>query len=245
MFIQAKQNRVFQDIIDQVQEAILEGKLKAGDKLPPERKLKDVFQTSRGTLREALRVLEQKGLITIKTGTAGGAIVKKITNHKLSESLDLLIRSQKVSLEDLSQFRKDVEGMVTRLAAKKAGKEDIESLKNILAKEEMYVKKGISEWDNFISTDNDFHMALAQIAGNQVYESVLQTVHENIDRYYNKFLTKEQSMMEENFRDMCNITMAIEKGNPDKAQSLARDHVKRFNKFMKEAGIANLFKPIE
>ena len=51
MFQQAKQNRVFQDVIDQIQEAILQGKLKAGDKLPAERELKEMFKTSRGTLR--------------------------------------------------------------------------------------------------------------------------------------------------------------------------------------------------
>ena len=73
MFKKAKQTRVFQDVVEQVQDAILNGKLKPGSKLPPERALKDMFNTSRGTLREALRVLEQKGLIDIKLGVAGGA----------------------------------------------------------------------------------------------------------------------------------------------------------------------------
>jgi len=94
MFQEAKQNRIFQDVIVQIQEAILQGKLKAGDKLPPERELKEMFKTSRGTLREALRVLEQKGLIRIKTGVNGGAIVKPLTTHQVSESLALLIRYQ-------------------------------------------------------------------------------------------------------------------------------------------------------
>lgn len=58
MFQEARQNRTFQNVIDQIQEAILQGRLKAGDKLPPERELKEMFNTSRGTLREALRVLE-------------------------------------------------------------------------------------------------------------------------------------------------------------------------------------------
>ncbi len=74
MFQKAKQNRIFQDVVDQIQEAILQGRLKAGNKLPSERELQEIFQTSRGTLREALRVLEQKGLITIKTGVSGGPL---------------------------------------------------------------------------------------------------------------------------------------------------------------------------
>ncbi len=237
MFQQAKQSRVFQDIINQIQEAILEGKLKAGDKLPAERKLKELFQTSRGTLREALRVLEQKGLITIKTGTNGGAIVKNVTTQKISESLDLLIRSQKVSLNDLAQFRKDVEGIVTGLAAKKASDENMGALNTILQKEQDLVETGIDQWDNFIDTDNAFHMELARIAGNPIYESILQTVHDNINRYYNRFLVKEHQIMIKNYEDMCAIVEAVENRDHVRARSLARKHVKRFNKFMEAENV--------
>ncbi|MCP4669772.1 MAG: FadR family transcriptional regulator, partial [Desulfobacula sp.] len=110
MFKKAKQNRVFQDVVDQIQNAILNGELAPGSKLPPERALKDMFDTSRGTLREALRVLEQKGLIEIKLGVAGGAIVKRIDTEPIAESLALLIRSGKVSLKHLSEFRILIEG---------------------------------------------------------------------------------------------------------------------------------------
>ena len=105
MFRQARQSRIFEDVIDQIQEAILTGELSVGDKLPAERNLKEMFRTSRGTLREALRVLEQKGLITIKTGTNGGAIVKCPTTDQITESLTLLLRYEKVSLRDLAEFR--------------------------------------------------------------------------------------------------------------------------------------------
>ena len=78
MFKQAKHNKVFQDIVDQIQNAIINNTFKPGNKLPAERELKEKFNTSRSTLREALRVLEQKGLIEIRPGVSGGAIVKKI-----------------------------------------------------------------------------------------------------------------------------------------------------------------------
>jgi len=87
MFKKAKQNRVFQDVVEQIQDAILSGELEPGAKLPAERELKEMFNTSRGTLREALRVLEQKGLIQIKLGVAGGAIVKQIDTDPMAESL--------------------------------------------------------------------------------------------------------------------------------------------------------------
>ncbi len=234
MFQQAKQNRVFQDVIYQIQEAILQGRLKAGDKLPAERELKEMFKTSRGTLREALRVLEQKGLIRIKTGANGGPIVKAVTTHQVSESLALLIRYQSVSLRDLAEFREGVEGIVAALAAERAKKEDIDNLKQLLREAKIYLDEGIARWNDFIHVDNILHMELAHIAGNPVYESVLQTVHDNINRYYNRFLSKEGEIMKENYRDMCKIVKAVEDGQSKKARLLVQDHVNRFNRFMED-----------
>jgi len=112
MFQAAKQTKVFQDVVEQIQEAIFDGRLETGQTLPAERELKGIFNISRGTLREALRVLEQKGLIEIKLGVGGGSIVKAVDIEQISESLGLLIRSQKVSLNHLAQFREDVESTI-------------------------------------------------------------------------------------------------------------------------------------
>ena len=122
MFNQAKQNRAFEDIISQIQESILEGRLREGDKLSGERTLREAFKVSRGTLREALRALEQKGLITIKTGAHGGAFICPINNRQMSESLDLLLRHQKISLRELAESREALEGYVAAKAAKSAKK---------------------------------------------------------------------------------------------------------------------------
>ena len=99
LFREARQNRIFQDVVEQIEEAILSGRLKAGDRLPPERELKETLKTSRSTLREALRVLEQKGLIEIRLGKGGGAHVKAISSDSISQSLGLLLRSQHVRLQ--------------------------------------------------------------------------------------------------------------------------------------------------
>jgi len=232
LFQQVKQSRVFQDVIDQIQEAILQGKLKVGDRLPAERELKEILGTSRGTLREALRVLEQKGLITIKTGVAGGPIVSSVPPQKVSESLALLIRSQKVPMRHLSEFREGVEGIVSGLAAERATSEDIVHLNALLSEAGECLEQGVSRWDEFIGADNKIHMYLAHIAGNPVYELVLDTVHENINRYYDRLLPRRDEIMEENYRDLCEIVEAVELGQADRARSIAQDHVRRFNLFM-------------
>ncbi len=234
MFREAKQNRIFQDVVDQIQEAILQGKLKAGSKLPPERELIDTFKTSRGTLREALRVLEQKGLITIKTGVSGGAFVKALSTHQVSESLDLLIQYERVSLRDLAEFREGVEGIVAGLAVERVKSEDIQYLKKLLADAKTHLDEGASGWDNFIHVDNQLHMALAHIAGNPIYESVLQTIYDNIHRYFDQFLPREEVLLRENYRDLSEIVKAVENGQAAQAHLLVQNHVYRFNRLMEE-----------
>ncbi|TET66117.1 MAG: FadR family transcriptional regulator [Candidatus Aminicenantes bacterium] len=234
MFREAKQNRIFQDVVDQIQEAILQGRLKAGNKLPPERELIDTFKTSRGTLREALRVLEQKGLITIKTGVSGGAFVKALSIQQVSESLDLLIRYERVSLRDLAEFREGVEGIVAGLAVERVKSEDIQYLKKLLADAKTHLDEGASGWDNFIHVDNQLHMALAHIAGNPIYESVLQTVYDNIHRYFDQFLPREEELLRENYQDLCEIVKAVENGQAAQAHLLVQNHVYRFNRLMEE-----------
>ena len=235
MFTQAKQNRVFEDIISQIQEAILNGDLKAGERLPPERELKEIFRTSRGTLREALRVLEQKGLIEIKTGVSGGAFIRAVSSHQISESFDLLLRSQKVSLNDLAEFRAGVEGIVTGNAAELAKKDDIKILRDIIDQAKVNLEQGDPNWEKFIDIDNNFHMELARIAGNHLYILVLKSIHNNINRYYDSYLSKEKKIVNECYQDICEIIKAVEEGNAAKSRFLAQEHVRRFNRFMELA----------
>ena len=110
MFRKTVQNRIYQDLVEQIQDAILDGKLKPGDKLPSQRELVELFQTSRASLREALRVLQHKGLIEVKLGVSGGAVVKDINTEQITEDLSLLMQHQKVSFDQLAEFREGVEG---------------------------------------------------------------------------------------------------------------------------------------
>jgi GntR family transcriptional regulator, transcriptional repressor for pyruvate dehydrogenase complex len=232
MFKAAKQNRIFQDVVEQIQETILSGKLKPGEMLPSERELKAMLQVSRGTLREALRVLEHKGLIEIKLGVGGGAVVQDVSYDQINESLALLIRYQKVSLQHLAEFRVGVEGRVSSLAAQRARPEDIIQLKSLLEKARQFVEKGRNYQREFVEMDKKIHLTLAEITGNPVYISLHHTVHDNIDQYYVAFLSMQRREMEENLADLSNIIDAVENKDIDEARRLAEAHVLRFNHYM-------------
>jgi DNA-binding FadR family transcriptional regulator len=234
MFQAAKPTKVFQDVVEQIQEAIFDGRLETGQTLPPERELKSMFNVSRGTLREALRVLEQKGLIEIKLGVGGGSIVRAVDTAQVSESLGLLIRSQKVSLNHLARFREDVEGIIAAHAAQRHNRADIEKLKRLLTKARNCVQGGPSQRNAFLDMDKQIHMTLAEITGNPIYVSVLHSIHDNIHRYYDRFLSMEQPELQENYQDLCDIIAAVENGRVDQARALAQHHVERFNRYMKK-----------
>jgi GntR family transcriptional regulator, transcriptional repressor for pyruvate dehydrogenase complex len=234
IFKKTSQNRMFQDVVEQIQEAILDGRLKPGTRLPSERRLQEAFSASRGTLREALRVLEQKGLISIRTGVKGGAVVNALTTEQISQSLDLLIRYQRVSLRDLAEFREGVEGNVAVLAVERAGPEDIALLEQLLREAEKNLKKGASGWDEFIRIDNEIHIKIAEIANNPVYISILKTIYGSINKYFDKFLPRKEELLYENYDDLCNIVNAVANRQAARAHLLVQTHVYRFNCIMEE-----------
>jgi len=237
MFQAAKQTKVFQDVVEQIQEAIFDGRLKTGETLPAERELKATFNISRGTLREALRVLEQKGLIEIRLGVGGGSVVKSIDTEQVRESIGLLIRSQNISLGHLAEFREDVEGIVAAHAAEKHTADDIKILRQLLAQAHKCVEQGSSQRNAFINLDKQIHMSMAVITGNPIYISVLHSIHDNIHRYYyDRFLSMENRELCENYQDLCEIIQAVENGQADLARKLARNHVLRFSRYMEMRG---------
>jgi len=234
MFNQAKQNRAFEDVISQIQESILDGRLREDDKLPGERELREIFKVSRGTLREALRALEQKGLIRIKTGAHGGAFICPVNNRLMSENLDLMLRHQKINLKELAEFREAVEGFVAAKAAQTAKKTDLCQLTTLLKSIRNHLDASPFDWKSVIIKDSEFHLSLSRIAGNRVFESILGTMYEHIYKYFDRFLSKNRRLQEKNYRDLCKITEAIEKRDSQRAQSLVQDHVKYFNWMMEK-----------
>lgn len=232
MFRKTRHSRVFQDLVDQIQAAIMDGRLQPGDRLPSQRELVALFQTSRASIREALRVLEHKGLVEIKLGVSGGAVIKTPGTEPITDVLTLLLQQKRVSADHLAEFRESIEGDVAALAAERASAEAVLHLEDILKQaEDCLGHDGGTPYD-FIRMDIRMHIALAEISGNPVFVAVTRMVHETILGFYDRFTFRRHDVLEENHRDLRAIVAAVKAGERTQARALALDHVRRFQHHM-------------
>ena len=105
MFKSAKSKKVSENAIEQIRQAVFEGRLKLGDRLPPERELMDHFKISKASLREALRSLEVLGFLEIRKGASRGPFVTAVDIKKASDGFINFLHFKNLSLRNLSEVR--------------------------------------------------------------------------------------------------------------------------------------------
>ena len=159
-------------LADDLRERILRGEFPEGTALPPERELVIQTQMSRTTVREALRILEVQGLVTIRTGRSGGAFVQRPGGESVASSVDLVIRGRQIRMFALFETREALEPSCAELAARHRTAADLEVLDK--ANEAM-----ASEDDplaNFLQANIDWHMAVATAGHNELLSGFMLAI---------------------------------------------------------------------
>jgi len=121
--------RVYEHIVAQLERAIYEGRLQPGDKLPPERQLVRDVHASRVAVREALRILEHRGLVEVRQGSAGGHFIREVNAGLVARDFHTLLRLGRVSLDQLIEARLLIEPEMARLAALRATEVELKALR--------------------------------------------------------------------------------------------------------------------
>jgi DNA-binding FadR family transcriptional regulator len=220
-----KQGGIRKDIVDQIEEAIIDGRFKPGDRLPSTSKLQKMLGTSLGTLREAMRVLEQKGLIETKLGVRGGAYVREGTTGTIQESLGLLIRQRKISYSDVAAFRIVIESALLRLVMEKITEGQIAEVRHHLTELKACADKGVDGWEEYLDAEFEMRKLLIRVAGNQMYEAVLVPIHENLFSYC---VSRDKADPPSAYRDWCEIVDAIDRRDVTKAIAVMEAHIARY-----------------
>jgi GntR family transcriptional repressor for pyruvate dehydrogenase complex len=167
-----KQFRISEEVLSQLKESILLGKFKSGEKLPSERELTEEFQVSRGVIREAIRILEITGFVTLRQGPTGGAFVTDLSfDHVGNAFLDLFL-TNKVSIPELANVRFYIEPEVARLAALNATQEDKKRL--IEAQEGEFLS--VATTATRINQFQKVHHVIAESCQNHFYEAIAKSM---------------------------------------------------------------------
>jgi GntR family transcriptional regulator, transcriptional repressor for pyruvate dehydrogenase complex len=181
-FIPIRPQRLLEEVYRQLKEAILEGYYKPGDRLPSEQAFCAAFGVGRPVIREALRFLENSGLITVRAGGRGGAFVQKIDSSILFNTLEGIVRLDGVSMEELHEARLALEMAALPLIMERIGEADIEALEANLHEVRENVKKGIRGKRNLA-----FHVLLFKASRNQLLikigEALFALMDKLLDRY--------------------------------------------------------------
>ena len=119
-FTPVRQARASGEIVSQIERAIFDGELRTGDRLESERELAERFSVSRITVRDALRVLEARGLVHVKVGASGGAFVSETNVDQVAESISTMIMLRRMTLSGVAEARTVVETATSELAAERA-----------------------------------------------------------------------------------------------------------------------------
>src|ERR671930_1578699 len=123
--------RASSSIADQIRQAIVTGKLREGERLPPERELAEQFGVSRVTVRDALRALEAMGLIVVRVGARGGAFVTVPTGSLVGQTMSDMLLMQAISPEDIVEARLVVELGTVTLACARATDQELAALRDL------------------------------------------------------------------------------------------------------------------
>lgn len=161
---EGKGRRVAERVADHIRNAIVRGELTPDDGLPTEGQLMELFDVSRPTLREAIRILEGDNLIEVSRGPRGGARVKAFTPELAARTVGQTLQASHTTLQDVFDARLTIEPPAARMAAENQPAEAASALRKQIITEYQSLGHGGSQIARNMS---DFHIRLVEVSGNQ------------------------------------------------------------------------------
>jgi GntR family transcriptional regulator, transcriptional repressor for pyruvate dehydrogenase complex len=216
-----KTSRLYEQIVQQVEESILKGQLKPGDQLPAERDLAHRFGVSRTAVREAVKTLREKGLVEAYSGR--GTFVTNGTSHSIRQSLDLMIRvNQQEGWTHLAELRHMLEPEIAALAASRIEEQLLATMRDAVAS----MERSLHDPEAYVEADLDFHLALAEAAGNPLILSLLDSIVGILREQRSRIFNVEGGPERGQFHHK-RILAAVETRNADAAREAMRDHLEQ------------------
>ncbi|WP_455541836.1 FadR/GntR family transcriptional regulator [Intestinibacter sp.] len=228
MFSSISNKKVYEQVIEQIQNNIMNGTFKKGDKLPSERELSETMKVSRTSIREALRVLETMGVIESRQGE-GNFICSNI-EKSLLQPLSMMFRLNEGSWSDIFELRNILEIECARLSALRATDLDCRELMGIVEEmEDETLCKNRTEV--LVELDKKFHNLLSNISKNYLIESLFITTSNLFEKFIEdaryRIISDDTSKGSANLLNQHKkICEAIIKKDEHMASEAMREHMK-------------------
>ena len=221
MYKTVRSSRLYEQIVQQIEDSILKGALKAGDQLPAERELAVRFGVSRTAVREAVKALREKGLVEAYSGR--GTFITDGTSQAIRQSLDLMIKiGQAEGSTHLAEVRQILEPEIAALAASRIEEAQVAMMREAYTVMDRHRQNP----DAYIEADLDFHLALAEAAANPLILSLLDSIVGLLREQRIRIFNVEGGPERGQFHHQ-RILEAIEKRDPIKARTAMRAHLQQ------------------
>jgi GntR family transcriptional repressor for pyruvate dehydrogenase complex len=166
---------LYEQVVGQIETRIVEGRLKTGDRLPAERELSENFGVSRTVIREAVKSLQEKGLVEIRPGV--GTFVHDGTNEIIRQSLGRMVLIDQIQgLANLMQVREILEPEIAAIAAERATQENIDAMQAAITR----MDEWMNDVETFITADHEFHLALARATQNNLIVNLIDSIVDSL-----------------------------------------------------------------
>lgn len=225
-----QQQKIYEQIVEQITVMISEGNLKPGDKLPAERVLAENLNVSRASVREALSALHLLGLLEIKSGE--GTYIKQSDVNSIIQPLALLLLMEQDTVFEILQVRKGLEVEAAGLAALNADDDDLKALGSIMNE----MEKELNSSTLGEVTDWKFHFALAHATRNSLLVRLMNTISDTMQktiRINREQLFKKRGNPQILFKQHLDVYEAIKSRDVEKARQKMYEHLKFAEEEMK------------
>ncbi|RWK56198.1 FCD domain-containing protein [Mesorhizobium sp.] len=234
IFSRIEHSRTADEVVQQIESLILEGVLRTGDRLPGERELARRFEVSRPILRDALKTLEGRGLLTTRPG--GGTHVADVIGQLFTKPVTDLISMHRKAATDYLEYRREIEAVAAEYAARRATSDDLALLDRIMARMEEAHRTG--NFDDEAEIDVEFHHAICECAHNIILLHTLRSCYRLLSDgvFQNRLLVFNVPGAREALLSQHRaIYAAVKAGDPAAARQAAMDHITHVERTMAEA----------
>lgn len=222
--------KVFEQVALQIEQRILDGELHSGDRLPTERELAEQFHVSRTAVREALKILAQKGLVDMRPGR--GTIVIDGAPQALQHSLGLVMRLKLGEVggsNSLVEVREILEVEIAALAAARATEQDVSALDEAV----QTMDESLRDADAFIAADNQFHEALARATQNTLILALVNSIVNLLSEQRKQIFATEGGPQRGQVHHK-SILASVVNHDPEAARAAMRAHLQQVREDVKE-----------